>query len=61
VATTDGMNPGDEYFDYEMAHLDEGSKCPECGIGVMEKRRGRHGQFMGCSEYPKCDLTKSVN
>jgi DNA topoisomerase-1 len=30
-----------------------GQKCPECGSDLV-KRHGRHGPFLGCSNYPKC-------
>lgn len=33
--------------------------CPKCG-GVLEKRSGKYGDFMGCSNYPKCKYTKNI-
>ena len=27
--------------------------CPECGAGLVI-RSGRHGPFLGCSNYPEC-------
>lgn len=30
--------------------------CPKCG-GNMIKKKGRFGEFYGCSNYPKCDFT----
>ncbi len=30
-----------------------GQKCPECG-GDLVRRRGQHGTFVGCANYPKC-------
>lgn len=32
-------------------------KCPRCGIGVLQKRHGKNGDFWGCSNYPRCRLT----
>lgn len=32
----------------------------ECGF-VMLKRSGKNGEFFGCSQYPKCKCTKSIN
>lgn len=32
--------------------------CPRCG-GNLIKRNGKYGQFMGCSNYPKCRYTKN--
>ncbi|MCR5834628.1 MAG: DNA topoisomerase 3 [Selenomonadaceae bacterium] len=31
-------------------------KCPNCGSALI-KRRGRNGDFWGCSAYPKCKTT----
>ena len=28
-------------------------KCPRCG-GKLIKRNGKYGEFMGCSNFPKC-------
>ena len=33
--------------------------CPKCG-GNLVKRKGRYGEFMGCSNYPKCKFTAKV-
>jgi ribulose bisphosphate carboxylase small subunit len=27
--------------------------CPKCG-GILVERKGKYGQFKGCSNYPKC-------
>lgn len=32
-------------------------KCPKCG-SKMFIREGKHGKFLGCSEYPYCDGVK---
>lgn len=31
--------------------------CPECG-GKLVVRNGKHGEFYGCSNFPKCRYTK---
>ena len=31
--------------------------CPKCG-GILVKRKGPYGPFIGCSNYPKCKFTK---
>lgn len=31
--------------------------CPRCKSGVMVKRKGRNGEFWGCSNYPNCTMT----
>jgi DNA topoisomerase I len=33
-----------------------GLKCPKCGKDLVV-RRGRRGEFLGCSGYPKCKFT----
>ncbi len=33
--------------------------CPECG-GTLKKRSGKYGDFMGCSNYPKCKYTIKI-
>ena len=33
--------------------------CPKCGAQLVE-RDGRHGKFLGCSTYPKCEYTESL-
>ncbi|HLI30764.1 MAG TPA: type I DNA topoisomerase [Terriglobia bacterium] len=35
--------------------LDE--KCPECGNNLV-KKHGRYGEFIACSNYPKCKFVK---
>lgn len=37
--------------------LDE--KCPKCGHPLAEKH-GRNGKFIGCTNFPECDFTKSI-
>ena len=36
------------------------SKCPKCG-GDLVKRSGLHGEFYGCSNYPRCRYTNKLN
>lgn len=33
--------------------------CPECG-SLLKKRKGRYGEFYGCSSYPQCRFTRPV-
>jgi DNA topoisomerase-1 len=35
------------------------SKCDKCD-GVMLPREGRWGEFLGCSNYPKCNNTINI-
>jgi DNA topoisomerase-1 len=38
--------------------LDE--KCPQCG-SQLSIRLGRHGRFVGCTNYPECDYTRDLH
>jgi len=33
--------------------------CEKCG-GKLIKRNGKYGEFMGCSNYPKCTFSKKI-
>lgn len=33
--------------------------CPRCG-GKLYRREGKYGEFLGCSNYPKCNYTKKT-
>ena len=33
--------------------------CPECD-GWLETRMGRYGRFLGCSNWPVCDVTRKI-
>lgn len=35
------------------------SICPECG-GKLQKKSGRYGKFIGCSNYPNCTYTMTI-
>ena len=35
-----------------------GLKCPDCGKDLVV-RRGKRGEFLGCSGYPKCRFTQN--
>jgi DNA topoisomerase-1 len=34
-------------------------ECPKCGSDLL-KRHGRYGDFVGCSNFPKCKYTSSI-
>lgn len=46
---------------YKIMYVDEavetGEKCPICGAPLIYKE-GKNGQFIGCSNYPKCNYVK---
>ena len=35
-------------------------KCPKCGKDLL-KRSGRFGEFVGCSGFPRCKFTCSLD
>ena len=37
-----------------------GEKCPKCGEELL-KRKGRYGEFIACSGFPKCKYTQNVD
>ena len=37
-----------------------GMQCPVCHVGLLMPRTGKHGPFLGCSEYPKCKATANT-
>ena len=34
--------------------------CPRCDDGWLETRMGRHGRFLGCTNWPACEFTRNV-
>jgi putative RecB family exonuclease len=36
-----------------------GTTCPRCG-GTLRSRRGRFGDFLGCTNYPRCRYTRDA-
>jgi len=36
--------------------------CPKCHDGILLKRKGKYGEFFGCSEFSKsgCKYTEKV-
>lgn len=44
----------------KQQHINEiKEKCPFCGSDLV-LRRGKYGQFWGCSTYPKCRFTRPL-
>ncbi len=40
-----------------VKNIKENNKCPLCN-GQLVNKHGRYGNFIGCSNYPKCKFTK---
>ncbi|MDJ0941088.1 MAG: UvrD-helicase domain-containing protein [Woeseiaceae bacterium] len=34
--------------------------CPRCGTGEIVLKKGRYGEFLSCTRFPKCDYSESV-
>ena len=43
----------------DLAHAMNG-RCPRCGRPLVQ-RKGKRGDFFGCSQYPYCDFTISID
>lgn len=41
-------------------YIEKGHPICDCG-GIMIQRDGKYGKFWGCSHYPKCRKTRSIN
>ncbi len=39
----------------------EWQQCQKCKVGHFVRRRGRYGEFLGCSFYPNCTNKKPLN
>ena len=39
----------------------EPRSCPECKKGRLGLRLGKHGPFIGCTEYPACKFTRPLS
>jgi len=39
---------------------DKNPVCPKCGNSLII-RKGKNGEFLGCSSYPKCRFTKEID
>ena len=44
----------------DVTHEAMDEKCPKCG-SPLSIRLGRHGRFIGCTNYPECDYTRDLN
>ena len=34
--------------------------CPKCGSGQLSLKLGKYGAFIGCSNYPECNYTRTL-
>ena len=36
------------------------NKCPRCDTGKLVVKKGKYGEFLGCTNYPACRYTKQI-
>lgn len=48
-----------ESLHIDLADLESKDPCPDCGQ-PLRSRKGKFGEFFGCSNYPACKYTKKV-
>ncbi len=49
-----------EHFFPPRADGTDARLCPSCHVGRLGLRLGRHGSFLGCSNYPNCQYTRRL-
>ncbi|HHD72316.1 MAG TPA: type I DNA topoisomerase [Epsilonproteobacteria bacterium] len=54
------IEKGKKEIKSQKVAIPTGEKCPECGSELL-LRKGRYGEFIACSNFPKCKYTKNVN
>lgn len=45
---------------FQRPQAAEGDECPSCKIGTMTKRIGKYGEFLGCTQYPRCGFVGKI-
>lgn len=60
IMTKENLQENIQMIKKEAKRKVEANICPWCGKNLI-KRNGKHGAFMGCSRYPKCKYTVSLN
>ena len=41
-------------------NLEENKECPYCKVGTIYLKQSKYGDFLGCSQYPRCAATQQV-
>lgn len=55
----DIKNSQKDHSDYKVKDVVLEENCPKCGSKLAIKH-GRNGKFIGCTNFPNCDFTKSI-
>jgi DNA topoisomerase-1 len=53
------VNEGKKNIPSQKSAKPIGEKCPECGEELLI-RKGRYGEFIACSGYPKCKYSRNL-
>lgn len=52
---------GVKAYDTHGAVSKDIESCPGCGAGLLVKRKSLHGEFLGCSQFPRCSYTRDLS
>ncbi len=55
----DKIEAGKKNIISQKVHEKTGESCPKCG-GELVKKNSRYGEFIACSNYPKCKYVKQT-
>ncbi len=53
------VEEGKKNIKSQKVAIPTGEKCPQCGEELL-RRKGRYGEFIACSGFPKCKYTGNV-
>ncbi len=54
------IEKGKKNIKSQKVAIPTGEKCPQCGEELL-RRKGRYGEFIACSGFPKCKYTRNVD
>jgi len=54
------INKGKKEIKSLKVAIPTGEKCPECGEELVV-RKGRYGEFIACSSFPKCKYSRNID
>ncbi len=54
------IEDGKKNIKSQKVAIPTGEKCPKCGEELL-KRKGRYGEFIACSGFPKCKYTQNID
>ncbi len=54
------VDDGKKNIKSQKVAIPTGEKCPKCSEELL-KRKGRYGEFIACSGFPKCKYTQNID